>query len=132
VLGRTPHTLRLKEDNVGLRYEITPPDTQDGRDIRTLIERGDIRGSSFSFTVAKDGDTWEETDGVILRTVTRVSTLVDVGPVTFPAYEHAQSVGLRHAGFCQDAVTSFGTWQQVDEEVEQRRRRYKYLDAMID
>lgn len=93
VLGRNKaHTLRMIEDTDGLSYEIDLPDTTAGRDVRTLLKRGDVTGSSFGFrTVA---DAWGETDdGYPLRTLQAVS-LRDVGPVTFPAYTDAES-GLR-------------------------------------
>lgn len=42
-VGRTKSgTLRLWEDDQGLAFELNPPDTQDGRDAVTLIERGDV------------------------------------------------------------------------------------------
>lgn len=85
VLGRTSAgTLALVEDARGLRYDIDPPDTSDGRDVRTLVARGDVQGSSFSFEV--DEDEWDYSGDTPVRTITRV-TLYDVGPVTFPAYE---------------------------------------------
>ena len=55
--------------------------------MRTSIKRKDITGSSFSFSVAPNGDDWvENEDGSVLRTITEFSSLGDVGPVTFPAY----------------------------------------------
>ena len=51
-------TLRLEEDAKGLRFELDVPDTQEGRDILTLAERGDLGGMSFGFTVDKGGDHW--------------------------------------------------------------------------
>jgi HK97 family phage prohead protease len=45
ILGRVSNgTLRLHEDERGLRYEIDPPDTGAGRDLITLIRRGDVKG----------------------------------------------------------------------------------------
>jgi HK97 family phage prohead protease len=51
-------TLRLAEDERGLRFELDVPDTQEGRDILTLAERGDLGGMSFGFTVTKGGESW--------------------------------------------------------------------------
>lgn len=91
LLGRTTAntpTLRLREDRVGLRYEIDPPDTSCGRETVSSIKRGDMRGSSFGFSILDES--WrEETMGgalVLVREI-RLVRLFDVGPVTFPAYK---------------------------------------------
>ncbi len=94
VLGRTKAgTLTLTVDEVGLRYEITPPDTQTVRDM--VIEpmgRGDVSQSSFAFRLPSDGYRWDEgEDGVYIRTITRVSKLLDVSPVTYPAYNDTEA-----------------------------------------
>lgn len=99
VLGRTRSgTLVIEEDRVGLRYEITPPDTQQARDLIESIRRGDVSQSSFAFTMSPGGiSQWEDRpDGTTLRTIVRVAELYDVSPVTYPAYEDTES-GLRSA-----------------------------------
>lgn len=97
ILGRAKAgTLSLAEDDVGLRMEVTPPDTQWARDLLTSIERGDITGQSFSFTLAKGGDAWSEQNGKLYRTITEFGELFDVGPVVFPAYKSTDvTVALR-------------------------------------
>jgi HK97 family phage prohead protease len=87
ILGRFPNTLRMKVDEHGLRYEIKMPESRS--DIVEAIQRGDIRGSSFSFVVAPGGDEWSVEEGRSIRTVKSIASLVDVGPVTFPAYPDA-------------------------------------------
>lgn len=92
VLGRTPSTLTLLEDDVGLRYEITTPSWAD-KHIET-IERGDVRGSSFIFRAIKDE--WDESDpSMAIRSVLEAE-LIEVSPVTRPAYP-SSSVGVRSA-----------------------------------
>ena len=88
-LARYPGTLRMTVDEVGLRYEFPVPDTTYGRDLANNIEAGIVRGSSFSFQVAPGGESWSVEDGRSIRTVTKIDTLLDVGPVTFPAYPDA-------------------------------------------
>lgn len=87
VLGRTRSgTLRLWEDDQGLAFELNPPDTQDGRDAVTLIERGDVDQMSFGFNVPPGGDSWaEDEDGIPLRSLRAVS-LMEISPVTWAAY----------------------------------------------
>jgi HK97 family phage prohead protease len=93
LLGRQASgTLRLGTDSEGLEFEVDLPDTELGRSLRVLAERGDITGASFAFL--PDEDTWSQRDGRRLRTHTSVGRLVDVSPVTFPAYEGA-AVALR-------------------------------------
>lgn len=92
VVGRTKAgTLRLAVDTVGLAVEIDLPDTADGRDLATLIERGDISGMSFGFEVTKQ--TWDETGAVPVRTVEAVN-LYEVSAVAFPAYDDT-SIAMR-------------------------------------
>lgn len=93
ILGRTTAgTLRLSKDDVGVRFEIDPPDTQAGRDAMTSIGRGDVSGCSFSFRCMKGGDEWSDLpDGKMLRTLKKISIDGgDVSPVTFPAYPETE------------------------------------------
>lgn len=84
VLGSTrAKTLRLVEDERGLRVEATLPDNTDGRDIAESIRRGDIDAMSFGFTTQPQGDTWSA-DGKT-RTLTDVK-LYEVSIVAWPAY----------------------------------------------
>jgi HK97 family phage prohead protease len=83
LLARTKSgTLRLEEDAKGLRFELDVPDTQEGRDILTLAERGDLGGMSFGFTVAKGGEQWRGQ-----RRELRAVTLHEISVVhSWPAY----------------------------------------------
>jgi len=90
VLGRNAAgTLHLRVSASGLEYEIDPPDTQLGRDLPVLMQRGDITGSSFGFVIG-DQQIVEESDRFI-RNLTRAENLIDISIVTFPAYEGTTS-----------------------------------------
>jgi len=86
VLGRTSSgTLELSSDDKGLRYVVTPPVSR--ADVLELIQRRDVRGSSFAFTVDKSGESFRTgEDGKAVRQIREVSGLYDVGPVLVPAY----------------------------------------------
>lgn len=91
VLGTTMSgTLRLSDTPKGLKYEVDLPNTQYARDLAELIDRGDIRGSSFAFSVRDE----EWRDGGRLREI-RSLELHDVSIVTNPAYQAAKVVSLR-------------------------------------
>lgn len=85
LLGRTASgTLRLEARNDGLYYEVDNlPETR--RDVYELIQRGDVSGNSFAFTVEEDR--WEQrSNGATVRYISKVRELFDVGPVVYPAY----------------------------------------------
>jgi hypothetical protein len=91
LLGTTAAgTLRLGVDNVGLEYEVDPPESR--ADIVELVSRGDVGKSSFAFEMFEDD--WAASDqGFPMRTLVS-GRLVDVAPVNIPAYNDT-SVGLR-------------------------------------
>ena len=93
VLGsRRAGTLRLEEDNYGLRVSADLPDTQAGRDAAYLIKRGDVDSMSFGFSVPKGGDEWVSDNERVLRSVRLIETSV----VSFPAYSQtAGSTSVR-------------------------------------
>jgi len=130
VLGRTrAGTLRLWEDAQGLAFELQPPDTQTGRDAVTLIERGDVDQMSFGFNVPTGGDEWaEDDDGIPLRLLKRAS-LVEVSPVTFPAYEATAVSILRTAPEWVQRALAHGVDHTQPDELRARlaqayRQRY--------
>lgn len=107
VLGRVgAGTVRLSVDEIGLRYTIDVPDTQLGRDVVTSIERGDITGSSFAFSVRNDGANVERQKEAKtwVRTLNDLD-LFDVGPVTYPAYT-ATTTGLRSEEAMQELAAT--------------------------
>ena len=85
LIARYPNTMKLTVDAKGLRYEMLLPECR--KDLAEMVRRGDLRGSSFSFVVAQGGEKWSYEKGQSIRTVTAIKTLVDCGPVTFPAYD---------------------------------------------
>ena len=89
VLGSTRSgTLTVDTDDEGMRYSVEVPDTQLGRDLSTLISRGDVFGSSFAFVIGEE--LWDkDEDGTALRSVVSVEGIYDVSPVLTPAYEQA-------------------------------------------
>ncbi len=92
VLGRTgANTVELTVDDKGLRYDINAGDTTTAKDVEKLIKRGDVYGSSFGF-LPFDIEWIDEGDREI-RLLKGVK-LLDVGPVTFPAYQ-ATSTSVR-------------------------------------
>ena len=108
VLGRNKAgTLRLTQDETGLRVEIDPPDTTFANDLLVSMRRGDIDQMSFGFRTINDK--WETVDGEDIRTLEKVE-LFDVSPVVFPAYTDTDV-----------AVRSLEEYRAYREDAEQRK-----------
>ena len=107
ILGRRASgTLKLSIDDFGLKYEIDPPDTQMIRDmVLEPMRRGDITQSSFGFFVGED-DWSEDRNGKVTRTIHKIERLIDVSPVTFPAYPNTD-VALRKLNAFVDRSSKF-------------------------
>jgi len=128
LLGRTTNdTLKLSTDKKGLRYDVALPDTAVARDVRTLIQRGDVTGSSFGFTVTEDD--WDESEvkkgKLPLRTIRSVS-LYDVSPVTYPAYPQTSVTARSKA----QAVTEQAKTQAQAEAEAQKARDVQAREAV--
>ena len=104
-------TLSLDADEKGLKYSFTAPKTTLGDEVVEGIERGDIRTSSFAFSVPKEGwGRWGETeDGRDLRIIEQFDRIFDISPVYREAYEDT-SVALRSLAEIKEKI----------KEVEQR------------
>ena len=89
VLGRTTAgTLQLEQTDKGLLYfiDINPNDPE-AMSVYAKVQRGDVHQSSFAFTVRKEE--WEkpaDRNELPMREIVEVGELLDVSPVTFPAY----------------------------------------------
>lgn len=84
IIGRNKaKTLRLKEDDTGLRVRIDVADTTAGRDITESVRRGDVDGMSFGFRT--ESDSWRTEGGESIRELRKVDVF-DVSVVTYPAY----------------------------------------------
>lgn len=85
-------TLRLEEDDIGLRMETElDPDDPDVRSIVGKMRRGDLDKMSFAFIPERQE--WDDTQDPPVRTIQQAS-LFDVSVVTTPAYQ-GTDIGLR-------------------------------------
>ena len=126
LIGRTPHTMRLSVDNVGLRYEIDVASTTAGRDALESVRRQDLRGSSFSFVVnGKGGEKWENRNGQQVRTLLDVD-LFDSGPVSSPAYPATVAETTRSA---QRRHMNGGTTSVPTPRLDAAKRRMELSEA---
>ena len=93
-LARTKNgTLTLSEDERGLYMDAVIADTQEGRDLYTLVQRGDLDQMSFAFRVIRQK--WNENRTERLLTELSLAD-GDVSVVTYPAYPTTSVEARKH------------------------------------
>ena len=119
VLGRRKNnTLRLEEDEVGLRFELDLPKTSLGDDTYESIKRGDVDGVSFGFR-KEDDEIEEPDDDLPLRTVKKAK-LLEVSAVAFPAYPDSE-VSARGYDIMKDYA------DELKEHQEEQKAKIRLL-----
>lgn len=115
VLGRTKSgTLRLSEDERGLKFEVDLPDTTIARDLIKSMERGDINQCSFGFIPTEE--TWDYNSTPMLRTIHEVE-LYEVSIVPLPAYE--------------DTEAALRSKEDLEKVVEKRKNLIKKINQAL-
>lgn len=115
--------LVLKDSDKGLEYESPIPPTSYGKDLEINLERGNVKGSSFSFDV-EDQKRWED-GGVHYRDIKSL-ILYEIGPVTDPAYIQT-TAQVRSA---QEAVEQWRSEQRPTSRLL-RERKQKLAESML-
>ncbi len=108
VLGRTPKTLRVWADSVGVQFECDiASDSGASMDVYRSIQRGDV--SQMSFGMFVEEDSWVANKTGMVRTITR-AMIFEVSPVSDPAYTATK-------------VTARALWPEgIPETIELRKK----------
>jgi hypothetical protein len=122
LFGRTKSgTMKIEEDERGVKYTTIPPDAQWAKDAMASIERGDIDGSSFTFSVKpQDEKLTQRDDGTFLREIFKFSRIGEMGPVTDPAYLDTTAEARAKAEY--DSLTAPLRTQGDAEKIAETKR----------
>lgn len=93
-LARSPKTMSFAIDAAGLTFTAELPDTEEARAVYIAVERGDLSGCSFAFTVPDGGDNYDPATNT--RTIYKIKKVYEFSICPFPAYPQT-SVEARDA-----------------------------------
>lgn len=116
----------LPEKGMNIRVNLDTENNTEARALYSAVERGDITGMSFMYTV--DSDMWEDIDtDHPTRHIRNISKVFEVSAVTFPAYEATsiQARGLSDA--LESAQASLESARAAQRETERRKQRIRIL-----
>tara|TARA_R100001443_G_scaffold25927_2_gene38994 strand:+ start:1928 stop:3751 length:1824 start_codon:yes stop_codon:yes gene_type:complete len=127
VLGRTSSgTLELTSDDIGLKYRVKLGNQQYATDLYESIKRGDISQSSFAFTIKEQS--WSEDRSS--RKVEEVAQLLDVSPVTYPAYKEATVVARAEEIEVKDTTAPEIESENINKKTTIRKSKKMNLNEM--
>lgn len=113
--------IQTDKDGLAMRVNLDIENNQDARSLYSAVQRGDVSGMSFMFTI--DSDEWEglETDHPT-RYINKIGAVSEVSAVTFPAYEQTE-ISARDKRAVEEAKKAL----QKHDDVELEKLKLKYL-----
>ena len=118
--------LSVDDDGMGIRVDLDTENNADARSLYSAVNRGDISGMSFMFTV--DKDSWDDvnTDHPT-RHIRSIQNVLEVSAVTFPAYSQTsiQARGLSDA--LDSAKESLDSERARLAEIERKKQKIRIL-----
>lgn len=106
--------LMPNENGMDIRVNLDIKNNSEARNLYSAIERGDISGMSFMFSI--DDEEWSELESEHpTRHIRKISNVVEVSAVTFPAYEDT-SISVRNKEALESAKLALENAKRSQEE----------------
>jgi HK97 family phage prohead protease len=106
--------LMTNESGMDIRVNLDVERNSEARNLYSAIERGDISGMSFMFSI--DDEEWEGLDSDHpIRHIRKISNVVEVSAVTFPAYEDTE-ISVRNKEALDNAKLALDSVKRSQEQ----------------
>ena len=131
--NNTPNStmqMSVDENGMAIRVDLDIENNADARSLYSAVNRGDITGMSFMFSV--DKDTWDEADSEHpTRHIRSIRRVMEVSAVTFPAYAQTsiQTRGLSDA--LDSAKESLESERNRLREIERKKQKIRIMTEVL-
>ena len=131
--NNTPNStmqMSVDENGMGIRVDLDIENNADARSLYSAVNRGDITGMSFMFSV--DKDSWDEVDSEHpTRHIRSIRRVMEVSAVTFPAYAQTsiQTRGLSDA--LDSAKESLESERNRLKEIERKKQKIRIMTEVL-
>ena len=118
--------MSVGDSGMAIRVDLDTENNAESKALYSAVERGDISGMSFMFSV--DSDAWEDLESEHpTRIIRSISKVFEVSAVTFPAYEATsiQARGLSDA--LEGAKESLESAKAEMREIERKKQKIRIL-----
>lgn len=131
-------TMKMTADFQGLFLDFVKLDVENNMDARALysaVQRGDITGMSFMFSI--DDEEWEDLESDHpTRRIKKIGSVVEVSAVTWPAYESTE-INARSKVALENARSTVETVRQQREqsvetgsELELAKAKFNFMSSL--
>lgn len=133
--GNSTMQLTVDDAGMGIRVQLDTANNSDARALYSAVQRGDITGMSFMFSIPKNGDEWEDINSDHpTRRIKEIGSVVEVSAVTFPAYD-ATEINARSNDVLESARQAVETARQsraksVETDLELLKAKTKILGGI--
>lgn len=118
--------MEVIDNGMTIRVDLDTENNMDARSLYSAVERNDISGMSFMFTV--DEDSWEDLESDHpTRHIRSLGKVFEVSAVTFPAYEATSIQARGLADALESAKASLESAKAEQREVERQKARIRIL-----
>lgn len=118
------------DEGMDIRVDVDTENNADARSLYSAVERGDITGMSFMFSV--NNDEWQDIDSEHpKRTILSITRVYEVSAVTWPAYE-ATSISTRGLSDALDSArASLESAKAAKREIERKKQKIRILTEVL-
>ena len=118
--------MSVGDSGMNIRVDLDTENNAESKALYSAVERGDISGMSFMFSV--DSDAWEDLESEHpTRIIRSISKVFEVSAVTFPAYE-ATSIQARGLSDALDgAKESLESAKAKARVIERQKQKIRIL-----
>lgn len=118
--------LSVDEEGMTIRVDLDTENNTEAKSLYSAVERGDLDGMSFMFTV--DEDRWEDIDSEHpTRTITGLGKIFEVSAVTFPAYEQTSITARGLSDALESAKESLENERAAKRAIEAQKQRIRIM-----
>ena len=118
--------MSVDEKGMNIRVDLDTENNAEAKSLYSAVERGDLDGMSFMFTV--DGDKWDDIESDHpTRTITKLGKVFEVSAVTFPAYEQTSITARGLSDALDSAKESLESERAAKRAIEARKQKIRIL-----
>lgn len=118
--------MAVDENGMNIRVDLDVENNSEAKSLYSAVERGDLDGMSFMFTV--DADKWDDIESEHpTRTITKLGKIFEVSAVTFPAYEQTSITARGLSDALDSAKESLESEKAAKRAIEAQKQKIRVL-----